>query len=132
MKKLFLFAAAAAMFAACTSSDSLGDGQDQSQKSLEPGAVGFEAYTQRSTTRAGQADVMTYAKLQASEADGGGFGVFAYYTDNNEYEQSRLPDFMYNQKVIWNSTLRSFAVTAPSPSISPRRRVLWSSGIFGF
>ena len=104
MKKLFLFAAAAAMFAACTSSDSLGDGQDQSQKSLEPGAVGFEAYTQRATTRAGQADVMTYAKLQASEADGGGFGVFAYYTDNNEYEQSRLPDFMYNQKVIWNST----------------------------
>lgn len=104
MKKLFLFAAAAAMFAACTSSDSLGDGQNQSQKSLEPGAVGFEAYTQRATTRAGQADVMDIDKLKETEANGGGFGVFAYYTNNNEYEQSRLPDFMYNQKVIWNST----------------------------
>lgn len=103
MKKIFLFAATAALFAACSSNDSLGDGQS-GQQTLEPGAVGFEAYTQRATTRSGQADVMTLTKLRNSEADGGGFGVFGYYTNNNEYEQSRIPDFMYNQSVFWNGT----------------------------
>ena len=47
------------------------------------------------------ADVMTLTKLRNSEANGGGFGVFGYYTNNNEYEQSRIPDFMYNQGIFW-------------------------------
>lgn len=103
MKKIFLFAAAALM-TACSSSDSLNDSQNTARQNTEPGAVGFEAYTQRATTRAGQADVMTLDKLKAEESLGGGFGVFAYYTNNNEYEQSRLPDFFYNQKVLWDET----------------------------
>lgn len=97
MRKFYLFAAAAAMFAAC-SSDKLDTGQNSVEKPLEPGAVGFSAYTQRSTTRSGLSGVMTDAVLQNC-----GFGVFGYYTDNNDYEQSRTPDFFYNQKVEYEA-----------------------------
>lgn len=96
MKKIFLFAVAAALFAACSSNDSTNDGQE-SQQTLESGSIGFDAYTQRSITRSGQSGIMDLTQLQTS-----GFGVFGYYTDNNEYEQSRIPDFMYNQKVEWD------------------------------
>lgn len=97
MRKVFLFAVAAAMFAACTTNDNLENAS--SAPALEPGAVGFEAYTQRTTTRSGQTGTMTLDQLKAT-----GFGVFGYYTDNNEYEPSRVPDFMYNQKVEWNAS----------------------------
>lgn len=100
MNKLFLFAAAAAMFAACTSNDSLDSGQVENQKALAPGEIGFSAYTQRATTRAGQTGIMDLTALKGAN----GFGVFGYYTDNNEYEQSRIPEFMYNQQVTWNNT----------------------------
>ena len=97
MNKLFLFAAAAAMFAACSSKESLDSGQVENQKALAPSEIGFSAYTQRATTRSGQSGIMNLDALQTS-----GFGVFGYYTDNNEYEQSRIPDFMYNQHVEWD------------------------------
>ncbi|MBQ3753338.1 MAG: hypothetical protein II864_07300 [Prevotella sp.] len=104
MRKVYLLAAAAAvMLASCSSKDSLESAQTVSSKPLAEGEVGFDAYTQRSTTRAGQAGEMTLEKLKASKANGGGFGVFAYYTDNNDYDQQRIPDFMYNQPVLWNA-----------------------------
>ena len=100
MRKVFLFAAAAAMLAACSSKDIDTSQPDVStQAPLEENAVGFDAYTQRSTTRSGQSGVMSDAVLKTC-----GFGVFGFYTDNNEYEQSRIPDFMYNQEVKWNTT----------------------------
>ena len=37
-------------------------------------------------------------------AEKGGFGVFGYYTDNNEYDPQSIPNFMYNQLVTWNSS----------------------------
>ncbi len=99
MRKVFLFAAAAAMLAACSSKDIDTSQPDVStQAPLEEGAVGFDAYTQRATTRSGQSGVMDLTALRKS-----GFGVFGYYTDNNDYEQSRTPDFMYNQKVYDNT-----------------------------
>ena len=100
MRKVFLFAVVAAMFAACSSKDNLGNTSDSSQQvALSPGEVGFDAYTQRTTTRNGQSGIMDLNALKTS-----GFGVFGYYTDNNEYEQSRIPDFLYNQKVEWDNT----------------------------
>ena len=87
------------MLASCSSKDSLDIGQNNNPAPLEEGAVGFDAYTQRSVTRSGETGIMTDAKLQTS-----GFGVFGYYTDNNDYEQSRIPDFFYNQKVTYNTT----------------------------
>lgn len=104
MRKVYVLAAVAAtMLAACSSKDVLDVGQQTSnQPPLEEGAVGFDAYTQRSVTRAGLPGQMTLSQLQQSAADGGGFGVFGYYTDNNDYDQQRIPDFMYNQKVEYS------------------------------
>lgn len=102
MKKVYLLlAVAATMFAACSTKDNLEDSSGNSQQAaLAPGEVGFDAYTQRTTTRNGQSGIMDITTLQTS-----GFGVFGYYTDNNEYEQSRIPDFMYNQQVNYTAAL---------------------------
>lgn len=41
-----------------------------------------------------------------------GFGVFAYYTDNTDYNASNSPaNFMNNTKVTWNSTNRKWEYT---------------------
>ena len=104
MKKFFLMAAVAALTLASCSSDeelALNDGQEQA---AEAGAVGFDAYTQRGVTRAGYAGTMNISQLQKATDNGGGFGVFGYYTDNGTYDQQQIPDFMYNQLVTWNST----------------------------
>ena len=72
------------------------------QDAAESG-VTFDAYTQRGIdTRSGYAGPLTTSEgtdnLQTE-----GFGVFAYYTDNGEYSQRSTPNFMYNQKVAYNS-----------------------------
>lgn len=111
MKKNLLFvAAAAAMFVACSSNDDVQVAQSGDSAPVQKDlAIGFDAYTQRSTTRGGKVGEMDIAALRAASADGGGFGVFAYYTDNNDYEQSRIPDFMYNQGVFYNGTVWTYS-----------------------
>lgn len=64
--------------------------------------VGFSAYARRGLTRAGYAGVLDLTQLEQAEADGGGFGVFAYYTDLKRYDQTYIPNFMYNQGVFKN------------------------------
>jgi hypothetical protein len=99
MKKIYLLAAAAALFAACSSEkDSLETQQQPTQ--LEESAVGFDVYTQKAVTRGGWTGSLTTAQLKQSETPG--FGVFGYYTDNNDYEQRATPNFFYNQLVAWN------------------------------
>ena len=95
-KRYFFAAAAAAMLAACSSNDALESAQNGGtvQAPLEEGAIGFDAYTNRSVTRAGDAGLMDTERLKKT-----GFGVFGFYTDNNDYDQQRMPDFMYNQLV---------------------------------
>lgn len=98
MKKLFLFAAVAAMLAGCSETDELA--QRQVQQQAENGAVSFSVYTNRTVTRAGKAGMLSTESLQ--EADGG-FGVFAYHTNNSFYDsQNSEINFMYNQKVTWS------------------------------
>ena len=96
----------AAMMLASCSSDKLGPDPTPSQPTLEAGAVGFDAYTQRGTTRAGVPGDLTDADFKNSATDLGkaGFGVFAYYTDLNEYDQLYTPNFFYNQQVKYNTT----------------------------
>lgn len=100
MKKIFLFGAvmAAMTLASCSSSD-------DSQQAVENGkapvmatktAIGFDAYTGRSVTRAGVTGELDDAALQAEDQ---GFGVFAYYTDLKKYDQTYVPNFMYNTHV---------------------------------
>ena len=98
MRKMLSLAAVAILLAACSSKDSLDTSETNNQPPVAKGTVGFDAYTQRSVTRSGQSGIMSDVVLQTS-----GFGVFGYYTDNNDYEQSRIPDFFYNQKVTYNA-----------------------------
>lgn len=95
MKKIYLFAAMAAMLASCSSDDVTTEMQTAKQ-SAENVAVSFEAYVPRTTTRAGKTGKMTtgLTELQAS-----GFGVFGYYTNADNYDQTFTPNFMYNQCV---------------------------------
>lgn len=107
MKKVFLFAALTAGFilASC-SSDNL-TVKEQPQVQSEPGTVAFDVYTQKATTRAGWTGSVTTTALKntaTGEMGESGFGVFGYYTDNNEYEQRSVPNFMYNQQVTWNGS----------------------------
>jgi hypothetical protein len=105
MKKYFIFTAiaAAVAFTACTNSS------DESPEVVNPGnttavrgktAVGFDAYTGRTTTRAGETGLLDDAALQATDK---GFGVFAYYTDLKKYDQTYVPNFMYNTHVTYNA-----------------------------
>ena len=112
MKKIFLFAAIAALFAACSSKDEVVKDDSTQQPQLEKGAIGFDVYTQKATTRAGWTGSLTTDELKKTHAasdevysKANGFGVFGYYTDNNEYEQRSVPNFMYNQQVTWSDAL---------------------------
>jgi len=97
MKKYLFFAAAAAMLTAC-SSEELATAPQEAQD--QP--ISFDVYTQRAVTRAGLPgnDGTSYA-FTTAKMETEGFGVFAYYTDNNDYDPAKsTPNFMYNQKVI--------------------------------
>ena len=108
MRKIYLFAAAAAMLAAC-SSDKL-EAPAPPQPELKEIAVGFDAYTQRGVTRAGVSGTLTDTNFKdgTSAISLAGFGVFGYYTDLNEYDQLYTPDFMYNQQVKYNTATSSW------------------------
>ena len=113
-KSLFFVAAAALALTACTSeNDILETGP---AKQATPQAVGFDVYTPAATvgTRAGLTGTMTTGRLQRSQADGGGFGVYAYLTEddvaaagdgaNATAYTGGAPNFMVNEKILWNNT----------------------------
>ena len=110
MKKIYIFAAAAALFAACSSNEEL-TLNDQPQAPTEAGTVGFDAYMQRSVTRSGTAGDLTTEVMKA----GNGFGVFGYYTDNNDYDQLAIPNFMWNQQVTAHFESTDFKYWEYSP-----------------
>jgi len=96
--KYFFLAAAAALFAACSSDDGIAEQQQQVQQQSGEVPVAFDSYVGRATTRAGQTGVMT-TKTGDKNLYTSGFGVFAYYTNADNYDQSFTPNFMYNQQV---------------------------------
>mgnify|MGYP002622716777 CR=1 FL=1 len=112
MKKLFLFAAAAMLLAACSDSDNLAQ-DPQQNTAADDGAVTFSAYMQRSTTRAGKTGGIDNTTLQAADA---GFGVFAYYTDNFDYTPLYVPNFMYNEKVYYSGGAYNYDLTKYWPN----------------
>ena len=104
MKRLFLLAATAAMFAACSQNEELT--ALDNNKDATPETVDFSVYTP--VTRAGTAGQMSTdgsiggthkASLQTT-----GFGVFGYYSDNEQYSVYLKPNFMYNQQVTYDAT----------------------------
>lgn len=96
MKKIYLFAAAA-LLAACSSNDLVTEQQQVSQPQGDGVPVAFDSYVNRGTTRAGLADADVV--IGDLETTGVGFGVFAYYTNADNYDQSFTPNFMYNEHV---------------------------------
>ena len=104
MRKIYLFAGLAAMMlASCSSNDKLDSSPTPQQPDVAAAGeipVGFDAYASRPMTRAGYGGNIEIAQLRQSKEDKGGFGVFAYYTDNNEYDPLAIPNFMYNQGVF--------------------------------
>lgn len=96
MKKIYLFAAAAAMLTAC-STEELSNAEIAQQNNAET-PVAFSIYTPRSVTRAGEAGTLT-TKI-VGDASKSGFGVFGYYTNGEDYQAANTyPNFMYNQRV---------------------------------
>lgn len=118
MKKLlFMFATAALVLSACSSEDDLVQGAGSpAQLGAAADAVGFDVYTQQATnvTKAGLEGTMTTNRMQRSEANGGGFGVYAYLTEdavadagdgaNATAYAGGVPNFMVNEKILWNPT----------------------------
>lgn len=107
MKKIFLFAAAAAMFAACSNED-LAVSENAQQKAGEA-PISFSVYTPRNVTRAGAAsndgsDPAKYG-MNNDKLKTQGFGILAYYTDDEKYDADKsTPNFMYNSKVTYASS----------------------------
>lgn len=93
MKKVFLFAAVVALFAAC-SEEQLAT--QNVQAPADDNTVNFSVYTPRAT-RAGTPGDIDNVNIQDI-----GFGVFAYYTPTNQYDAKATPNFMYNQKVTFD------------------------------
>lgn len=105
MKKLlFLTASALALFASCSSeSDALSPNAPDAQPSNGTSPIAFGTYLSNgANTRAGvPGSINTTDALKASA----GFGVFAYYTQDKDYDaagESQTPNWMYNQKVKWD------------------------------
>lgn len=98
MKKIFLFAAAAALLTACSSEELAGTEFAQQKSGETP--INFSVYTPRTVTRAGAAQEMTNTNLETR-----GFGILAYYTDDETYDADKsTPTFMYNTKVTKSGT----------------------------
>ena len=99
MKKIMILAASAALvLAGCAKIETVSN-----QEMDAP--VGFSAYTSNALTKAGAYGEMNNTLLQQTEANGGGFGVFAYKTsgDYPTTNTTLAPNFMYNQKVLYNA-----------------------------
>ena len=94
MKKVFIFAAIAALFASC-SEEQLAT--QNVQANADDNTVNFSVYTPRAT-RAG-----TSGDIDNENIKDIGFGVFAYYTSNDTYSANATPNFMYNQKVTFDT-----------------------------
>ena len=118
-KSLFFVAAASAlMLTACSSESDVLQSTTQPQQTVVNRAVGFDIYTPAATnvTRAGLTGTMTTNRLQLEQAQGGGFGVYAYLTEDTNtgagdanatgYSPAagQDPNFMVNEMVLWNAT----------------------------
>ena len=120
-KKFLSMAAAAMMFAACSDDLKVDQAvpeiaQNPTEATAEQVPVQFGVYMNRATTRAGMSGQMTsntlvndsdpenptYSNWDGTNWSGlekSGFGVFAYYTNSDLYDDTYKPNFMYNQRV---------------------------------
>lgn len=137
-----MMAAAMTMAAACTGveDESQVDGRQDG-----PQAIGFGAYLQRGTTRAGAAGTLTLDGATSLQTEG--FGVTAYHTGHVGYGPLAQPNFMYNQQVTYDGTnwtyepvkywpnetdgLLSFFAYAPYVEVIPQTGLATTDGDVG-
>lgn len=102
----------AVLAVACSGSDGSNDSDDQQHAAQQqPQALDFNAYVNRSTTRGGTPGTLNLEALQIA-----GFGVYAYYTDNHQYNQMSLPNFMFNQQVTYVGSKWTYSPTKYWPN----------------
>ena len=108
------------MLTACSSENDVLQSATQPQTTVQEQAVGFDVYTPAATsvTRAGLEGTMTTGRLQRSEYEGGGFGVYGFLVQDTEDDDAsttyadwttnfttpKAPNFMVNEKLLWNAT----------------------------
>ena len=121
MKKVLFFAAAAAMMTACSNTDELTGLQVQENNQQTP--IAFDVYAGKTITRAGLPGGkytegtqvyygITNKSITAGSHAEAGFGVFGYYTNNDHFDtNSSIPNFMYNQPVVYDGTISTPAWT---------------------
>lgn len=103
--KLLVLTAFAIMLVACSKdSESMNDPAPISKENTSVNKqqpVQFGAYVNRAVTRAGAEGVLTTNGTGDGQVslEQKGFGVFAYYTDDDLYSPIYQPNFMYNTKV---------------------------------
>lgn len=119
MKTKFLLLAAIGtllLATACTNDDVTTD--DVQAVAEEEMPIGFDTYLSSNSqgdTRAIYTVGVNHGLFQAAELTGNGFGIFAYLQDDaitpsNETDSDpdndfkSIPNFMYDQKVTWNTT----------------------------
>ena len=103
MKKLFVIAAAVLALVACNKEQKFAE-----ESKAGDIAIAFDTYSNRGVdTKAGWSGDIKDTDVFKSIADG--FGVFAFYTDGNEYDSNSLPNFMYNQQVAWDGSAWTYA-----------------------
>ena len=100
-KLMFITALVAAMLlASCASSDDGLQTNVEQPTDVTPAdgkyPISFSAYADRGITRGGKTGLTDIDALRSAT---GAFGVFAYYTDLKKYDQTYVPNIMYNQKV---------------------------------
>ena len=98
MKKILIFAATAAVvLASCARTE------DTLKSTGQGDALTFGVYAGRiADTKATYGDI----DLAALQGSADGFGVFAYYTKENDWDDVKTtatPDFMFNQKVAYSA-----------------------------
>lgn len=99
MKKSIILAAVAALvLAGCTKNETY-------VKNTDREAVSFGAYTGRTITKAGSTDDMNLDALKKADA---GFGVFATYSQTNDFSEANN-NFMTNEKVTWGGSAWTYA-----------------------
>lgn len=109
MKKIYLVlftAALATTFAACSKDDATTAITSYEEiVKAQPVPVTFGTYvSENAVTRAGETGNITTAVLKNAAY---GFGVFAYYTNNDSYpspNSTLAPNFMYNERLQYNDT----------------------------
>ena len=105
-----LAASALLVLMACSSTD---ESIKDDLKNAEPQPVNFGTYVNQGVTRAGYIGEITLSRLKNPSVC---FGVFSYYTDNVEYSGNQIPNFMYNQKVTYNTDHWEYSPTKYWPN----------------